>query len=71
MCAFNKKEHGEDSPAYADALYLRAKVTYSSGNTEEALGLVRKSLRIELNKSLTGTPKDLNRGMMFLLKATI
>lgn len=68
---FSREQYGEKSSQFTDGLYLRAKLVYTMGQAKESLDLVRQCIKIELGHPRSGGRKDLNLGMMHLLKASI
>lgn len=69
MVAFTLKSFGDTSDEYTDSLYLQSKVKFSMGEMLQAFELIKKACKIERRKSVTNTRKDLQKAMMYLMKA--
>ena len=71
LVELTKEAFGDRSDEFSDALYLLAKTQLALGESESSLDLIRQAIRIEINKPRSGTKKDFNIAMMYLMKASL
>ena len=69
MVEFTLKAFGDKSDEYTDSLYLQSKVKFVLGEKLQAFDIIKIACKIERKKPVTGTSKDLQKAMMYLMKA--